>query len=418
MLDVKRIREHSDEIRDGLAKKNIDPVLVDGFLELDKEWREKTIRLDELRTKQNELSKQLASERSDDLLMEAQTLKQEVSVLSDMESKLREKRDAVLAELPNIPFPDVPVGKDESDNVVVREVGELPSFKFKPKDHLELGEFLGIINIEKASEVSGSRFGYLIGDAVLLEFALVRLAFDTLLSEGFTPVVPPVMVRPEIMRKMGKGKFLDEKDAFYLPEDNLYLVGSSEHSIGPLYMNEVLNADALPLRHVGFSTCFRREAGSYGKDTKGMLRVHQFDKVEMLVFALPEKSEDEHKFLISMQEKITQQLKLPYRVVEMCTGDMTWADARQYDIETWIPSAGAYRETHSGSNTTDYQSRGVNVRYQPAGGGGTELVHMLNATAIAIGRMIIAILENYQTADGTVRVPDVLQKYVGKNEII
>ncbi len=416
MLDVNLIRENPDKIREGVEKKQVDPKLVDRFLKYDEKWRNKAGALDDLRAEQNEISKSITDKKDETKISRAQVLKKQIAKIEKEEGELKEKRDKVLAELPNLPFDDVPVGKDEFDNVVAKEVGEKPDFNFSPRNYVELGEKLNLIDVKKAAEVSGGRFGYLIGDAALLEFALIRLAFDLLLEKGFIPIIPPVMIRPEIMRKMGKGKFIDDQDAFYINNNDLYLVGSSEHSIGPFHMNEKINENDLPLKYVGFSTCFRREAGSYGKDTRGILRVHQFDKVEMLVFSHPEKSEETHRGMVSLQETLMQRLNLPYRVMEICTGDMTWADARQFDIETWFPSERKYRETHSCSNTTDFQARGVNTKYKSREGE-THLVHMLNGTAFAIGRTVIAIIENNQTEGGTVRVPEALQGYLSKEEI-
>jgi seryl-tRNA synthetase len=262
-------------------------------------------------------------------------------------------------------------------------------------------------------------------EAVFLEFGLLKLALDNLIPHGFIPVVPPVMIRPEVYKGMGRLTESQKEERYFLKNDNLYLVGSAEHTIGPIHMNDIFSSDQLPMRYVGFSTCFRREAGSYGRDTKGILRVHQFDKVEMFSYAMPEDSEKEHEFLLSMQEMLMQSIEIPYRVVEICTGDMGFTDARQYDIESWLPGEGKYRETQSCSNTTDFQSRGINVKFKKKGDPVRraqgkqkgEFVHMLNATAFAIGRTIISILENNQTKDGSVQIPAVLQDYVGTKEI-
>lgn len=409
MLDIKILREEPEKVKAGIEKKGADPGLVDQFLKVDSAWREVTQTVEGLRGEQKKASEARDAERGRKLKAEVQDKEIELR-------KLEEQREELLGHLPNVPFEDVPVGKDDRENKVLREAGELPSFDFPAKDYLALaGDSL--IDVERAGKVSGSRFGYIKNDAALLEFALVDFAMKTLAKEGFTPIVPPVMVRPEVMKGMGKIKFLEDKDAFYLPEDNLYLVGSSEHSIGPMYMDEVFKKESdLPLRYVGFSTCFRREAGSYGKDTKGILRVHQFDKVEMFAFTRPEDSRKEHEYFLSLQEKLMRELGLPYRVVAICTGDMGWGDARQYDIETWIPSEKRYRETQSCSNTTDFQARGLNIKYKNADGK-SEFVHTLNGTAFAIGRMLIAIFENYQTKDGTIKIPEALQGYVGKTII-
>lgn len=409
MLDPKLIRENPDKVKQGIKAKNLSSKLVDDFLSLDEKWRKLTKESEDLRAEQRRAGDSKDVER-------AKKLKDEIKNLEENLAKTTQNRDALILEFPNLPFDDVPVGKDETENKVLREVGKKPDFGFEPKDYLTLAKELDLIDIEKASEISGSRFGYLKNEAVLLEFALIDLAMKTLIKEGFSPILPPVLVKPEIMKGMGKYKFVSEKDAYHLPDDDLYLVGSSEHSIGPYHMNEVLSEKDLPKRYVGFSTCFRREAGSYGKDTKGILRVHQFDKVEMITFAKPEDSERQHQFMLSIQEKLMRSLELPYRVMEICTGDMTFADARQFDIETWIPSENKYRETQSCSNTTDYQSQGINTKYLTKEGR-KEFVHMLNGTAFAIGRTLIAIIENHQTKDGEITIPKVLQDYVGKKKI-
>jgi len=415
MLDINLIRKEPERIKKGIAAKGADPKLVDKFLKLDEEWRRLTTESDNLRAKQRRFGEERKAS-------EAKKIKEKIKDQEDALKKLGAERDEVLEHFPNLPSSRVPVGK-ESANEVLREVGKKPSFGFPAKDYLTLAHNLDLIDTERAAKVSGSRFGYLKNEAVILEFALVDLAMRTLVKEKFIPIVPPVLVKPDVMQGMGKVKFIKDKDAFYLPEDNLYLVGSSEHSIGPYHMDEILKENELPKRYVGFSTCFRREAGSYGKDTKGILRVHQFDKVEMMAFVRPEDSEKEHKFLLSLQEKMMQKLELPYRVVEVASGEIGFADARQYDIETWLPSEGKYRETHSASNTTDFQARGINVKYRrtdglPAGQAGkTEFLHMLNATAFAIGRTLIAIIENNQTADGKIKIPKVLQRYAGEENI-
>ncbi len=418
MLDINLIRTDPERVRAGIQKKNIDPKLVDRFLRIDEEWRSKTSALDQLKAEQNVLNKEISGNQSDDLLSKAQLLKKRVGDLTDEYMKLAEKREELISSFPNLPFDSVPLGKDESQNVILREVGEKPVFSFKLKDYLALSEHLGIIDVKKASEVSGSRFGYLMGDGALLELALTRYAFNVITNHGFIPVIPPVMIKPEVYKGMGRLDADQKEERYFLEKDNLYLVGSSEHTLGPLHMGETFGSHDLPKRYVGFSTCFRREAGSHGKDTKGILRVHQFDKVEMFVFSHPEKSEEEHSLLLSIQEELVSGLELPYRVLEMCAGDMGWTDARQYDIETWMPGQGVYRETHSCSNTSDFQSRGMNTKYK---GGDkkdkAQYIHFLNATGFAMGRMIIAIIENYQTEKGTVKVPAVLQQFIGKKEI-
>ncbi len=416
MLNVNLIRENPEAVKQGIMKKNVDGKLVDKFLKLDETWRAKTKALDELKAEQNAVTKELSHGPKEDLISKAQLLKQRIADIEAECDAAGAKRKELLGRIPNVPFEDVPVGKDETENKVVREVGKKPKFDFEPKEYLPLAEKLGIVNLKKASEVSGSRFGYLVGDAALLEFALVQLAFDTAREEGFVPVVPPVMIKPDVYAGMGRLAADQKEERYYLPKDELYLVGSAEHTVGPLHMHEVFEAEDLPRRYIAFSTCFRREAGSYGKDTKGILRVHQFDKVELFSFSHPEKSEEEHRFLLSLQERLFQKLEIPYRVVAICTGDMGWTDARQFDIEAWLPGEKAYREITSCSNTTDFQARGINAKYKTKDGK-KEFVHMLNATGFAIGRTLIAIIENNQTKEGTIRVPKALQRYLGKEEI-
>ncbi len=423
MIDINLIRKDPEYVKDRVQTKKIDPKTIDKFLRVDNDWRQKTEALDRLKSDQNAVSRELAGAKKDDLMSKAAIIKKRINEIEEGCGALDLKRKEILEGIPNLPFDDVPVGPDESGNKVIREVGEKPKFNFEPVDYLTLGEKLGLINVKKAAEVSGSRFGYLLRDAALLEFALVNLAFKELVSQGFTPVVPPVMIRPEVFSGMGRLTSAEKEERYFLEKDNTYLIGSAEHTIGPLHMNEIFEEGDLPRRYVGFSTCFRREAGSYGKDTKGILRVHQFDKVEMFSFAHPIKSGEEQMFLLNLQESLMQRLELPYRVVEICTGDMGFTDAKQFDIETWLPGQpasegggrGVYRETHSCSNTTDFQSRGINAKYRADKE--KHFVHMLNATGFAIGRMIIAIIENYQTKDGKVKVPKALQEYVGKRVI-
>ena len=408
MLNVNLLRENPDAVKKGIAAKNLNSSLVDDFLAIDATWRNLTKEVDDLRAELNRLSKERNIE-------DAKKVKEKIKDAENQLPTLEKKRDDILSELPNMPMDGWLTGKDETENKVLRQEGKQPSFDFEPKDYLTLAENLGIIDVERAGKVSGSRFGYLLGEAALLEFALVNFAFEKLTAKGFTPVIPPVMIKPDIYRGMGRLSKSQEEERYYLPKDDLYLVGSAEHTMGPFHAGETLNEKDLPKRYVGFSTCFRREAGSYGKDTKGILRVHQFDKVEMFSFVKPEESESEHKFLLSVQEELMSDLGLPYQVVQICTGDMGFTDAAQYDVETWLPGQGKYRETHSCSNTTDFQARGVNIKYKSKEGG--RYVHMLNATGFAMSRMPIAIIENYQTKDGGVRMPEVLHKYLPFKEI-
>ncbi len=414
MLDVQYIRENPDKVKEGIAKKKVDPKLVDKFLHLDEEWRAKTKALDDLSAEQNVISREMSKNPSQDLLSKAQLLKQRIGEIEAERDVLSSKREDILNKLPNIPLECVPIGEDEGNNKVLRQWGKKRKFGFTPKDYLTISENLGMIDVKKAAEVSGSRFNYLLEDAALLEFALIKLAFDVLIEEDFHPIIPPVLIKPEVYRGMGRLSADQKEERYYLPKDDLYLVGSTEHTIGPFHMNKVFSSEDLPRRYVGFSTWFRREAGSYGKDVRGIIRSHEFDGVEMYSFVKPEDSEKEHEFLVSMQEKLMQSLNLPYQVVEICTGDMGWTDARQTDIETWMPGEGRYRETHSCDSNTSFQSRGINVKYKTKDGK-KDFVHTLDATAFAIGRMLIAIIENYQTEDGGVEIPKALQPYVGKS---
>ena len=325
----------------------------------------------------------------------------------------------MLRQIPNLPAADVKTGKDESENEIIKKWGEPTKFLFEPKDHLAIGEALGIIDIERAAKVSGTRFYYLKGAGVVLEMALIQLALKTLTKEGFIPVIPPVLIKKQAMAGMGYLEHGGEEDMYVLEKDGLFLVGTSEQSIGPMHMDEVLDGKKLPLRYMGFSTCFRREAGAYGKDTRGILRVHQFDKVEMFSFTKPEESDKEHEFLLSLEEKLFQSLGIPYQVLKMCSGDLGAPAARKYDLEAWMPGQGKYREVTSTSTCTDYQSRRLNIKYReikdqkPA----TNYVHILNGTAFAIGRTLIAILENNQQEDGSVLIPEVLRDYTGFEKI-
>lgn len=432
MLDIKFIREHPDKVREGLKKRGI-AFDIDVLLQLDSKRRAKIQEVDGLRARQNAVSGAiagLAGKERETNIAEMQGLKSKLGDLEFELSVLEEEFSGLMYRVPNMPSPDVPVGPDEHFNKVIREAGEKPDFSFRPKDYIALGEALDLIDTARAAKVSGARFGYLKHEAPLLEFAIIQFVFSRVTNQEwlagvinragfdapakpFIPLVPPVLVRPEAFRAMGKLDPGQEEERYYLPKDNLYLVGSAEHSTGPLHMDEAFDAVKLPHRHIAFSTSFRREAGSYGRDTKGIMRVHQFDKLEMFSFAHPEHSAAEHELFLAIQEAMMTELGLPYRVVLICTGDMVPTDAKQYDIETWLPgsSGGIYRETHSTSNSTDFQARRLNTRFRGEDGS-TGFVHTLNGTAFAIGRTLIAILENYQRQDGSVGVPDALRPYM------
>ncbi len=422
MLDIKFIREHPEELKRALKKRGV-AFDVEELLKLDEERRRKIQEVDDLRAKQNTLSEAIAKVSGsgrEKLLEESKAVKYRIGEEEESLKSQNVSFNSLLHHISNIPDPDVPVGKDEHDNKVVREVGERPQFGFEPQDYMKIARKLDLIDTERAAKVSGSRFGYLKNEAVLLEFALVQFAFDTLVKKYcFIPVIPPVLIKEDMMAGMG---YIDsEKDRderYFFEKDKLFLVGTSEQSIGPMHADEVLAGDELPKRYVSFSSCFRREAGSYGKDTHGILRVHQFDKVEMVIFAHPDESKKEHQLLLQIEEELIQALKIPYRVVALCTGDLSHPSAATFDIEAWLPGQnngkGEYRETHSCSNTTDFQARRLDIKYKPD----AKFVHILNGTAFAIGRMLIAILENYQQEDGLVKIPEILRSYMGGLEEI
>lgn len=415
MLDPKLIRENPKLVEKRALEKGI-KINIDHISELDARFREIDSIVQKLREERNKLAKTISSAANKE---EAINKGREIRVRLEKEEKaldpIRQEYQKVLLSIPNLAKADVKVGKDESENEVIRKYGKPTKFTFKVKDHLELGEALEIIDVKTAAKVSGPRFTYLKNDGVLLEFALKQLAFETLIKEGFTPVLPPVLVRKEIMDGLGYTQMGEGENIFSLDKDGFYLVGTSEQSIVPMFKDEILSKKDLPKRFVGFSTCFRREAGSYGKDVRGIFRVHQFDKVEMVSFVEEGKDDEEHEYLLSLEENFFQALEIPYQVVKMCSGDLGFPAARKYDIEAWIPSQERYREVTSVSTVTDFQSRRLNMKYQD--GQEKKYLHVLNGTAYSMNRPIIAILENYQQEDGSVIVPKVLQKYINKKII-
>src|SRR3954447_3602887 len=415
MLDLKAIREDPDTYRAGLARRGAGD-RVDELLRLDEERRKLTTRVEELRAEQNRSSKAIGAaspEERPQLIAEVKKVSDELDELEPRLEEVSEKVEAILAELPNLAEPDVPQGESDEDNVEIKKVGEPPAFDFEVRDHVELGELHGTIDLERAARTSGSRFVYLLGALVYVEWALVRYALDTLSAEGFTPVVPPVLVREEAL--YGTGFLPTGAEQIYATrDDDLYLVGTSEVPLAALHQEEILDAGQLPLRYAGYSTCFRREAGTYGKDTRGMFRVHQFDKVEMFTFTPPEDSRAEHEFLVALEERIVQGLGIPYRLVNVCTGELGAPAAKKIDLEAWLPGQRKYRELTSCSNCTDYQARRLGARLRTDRG--TETMHTLNGTAVAVGRTIIAILENLQEADGSVPLPEVLHPYLPEEQ--
>lgn len=418
MLDLKLIREDPDAVRAALARR--DPGLaeaVDRLLELDARRRSLITEVDGLRAEQKRRGREVAQATPERRAEVLAGLKQLAASVDQAEARLREVDEELgdlLARIPNLPDSSVPAGGEE-DSVELRRVGTVRELDFPPRDHLELGEMLGAIDTARAAKVSGARFGYLTGPGAMLELALVRFAMERLSSAGFLPVIPPVLVRREAM--FGSG-FLptDEQQIFRTADDDLYLAGTSEVPLVSYHADEIFDPGTLPRRYVGFSTCFRREAGSYGKDTRGIFRVHQFDKVEMVSFVLPEASSEEHELLLAREEEILGALEIPYRVVNIAAGDLGGSAAKKYDCEAWLPSQGTWRELTSTSNCTDYQARRIGCRVRETGG--NRPVHTLNGTAVAVGRTIVALLENHQQADGSVRVPAALQPYLNGTDLI
>jgi len=414
MLDIKLIRQNPKIVKEGSKNKGI-KVDIDRLLEVDKKRRETLQALENIQAQKNKASKKIPEIKDEKekrkIILQMKEIDKNSDRLNKTSKELDEEFNKLMLQIPNLPQEDVPIGKDEKENVVLKEVGQKPKFDFKPRDYMEIAERLDLIDIQRAAKVSGTRFGYIKRETVLLEFALINLAFDVLTKERFIPIIPPVMLKLEVARGMGYFEQTDKEDAYYLPKDDLYLVGTSEQSIGVMHANEVFQEKDLPRRYAGFSTCFRREAGAYGKDTKGIMRVHQFDKVEMFSFCHPEKSKEEHQFLLSIEERLMHLLKIPYRVLHMCTAEIALPQAAKYDIEAWMPGQNQYRETHSTSTCTDFQARRLNIRYRDKSGK-LNFVHTLNGTVFAIGRILIAIIENYQQKDGSILVPEALQKYL------
>jgi seryl-tRNA synthetase len=398
------------------------------LIELNKKRVDVLQQVEKLNAQKNQLNekmKQASEQEREKIIEDGKEVKNKLSQKEPKAKKMEKEFWAAMNKLPNVLSDDVPTGKDDTENIVARKVGEPTKFDFEPKDHVDLGEALGIIDVKTAAKVSGSRFNYIKGGAALLQFAIIQFVFETITDEKiigrlakkvgnpsdkpFVPVVPPVIVKSKIMKKMDR--FDPIEDRYYLEEDDSLLVGSAEHSLGPIFMNKVIDEKDLPMRFIGYSTAFRREAGTYGKDTRGILRCHQFDKLEMESFTTADNGLVEQDLIVAIQEYLVGELKIPYQVVKICTGDIGKPDFRQIDIECWIPGQGKYRETHTSDYMTDFQARRLSTKVKRTDGK-TELVHMNDATAFAIGRILIAIIENYQQADGSIMVPEVLQKYM------
>ncbi|GGY02689.1 serine--tRNA ligase [Streptomyces anandii] len=420
MIDLRLLREDPDRVRASQRARGEDVALVDSLLSADERRRSSGVRFDELRAEQKALGKLIPKASGDE---KAELLKKAGQLAADVKAADAERDEAdartqeLLLQLGNLVHPDVPVGGEE-DFATLETHGEIRDFAaegFEPKDHLELGQLLGAIDVERGAKVSGSRFYFLTGVGALLELALVNAAIAQATAAGFTPMLTPALVRPQSMAGTG---FLGQaaQDVYHLDKDDLYLVGTSEVPLAAYHMDEIIDAERLPLRYAGFSPCFRREAGSHGKDTRGIFRVHQFDKVEMFSYVTPEESQDEHRRLLEWEKQWLTSLELPFRVIDVATGDLGSSASRKFDCEAWIPTQGKYRELTSTSDCTEYQSRRLSIRFRE--GKTVRPLATLNGTLCAVPRTIVAILENHQQADGSVRVPEVLRPYLGGREVL
>lgn len=417
MLDLKQIRDDPDRFKAGLRTRGRDPQAIDAVLGADLERRRLLGEIEKRRAQRNQASAEIPRLDGADRetrIAEMRALSAGLKELEPALEHVEKQLDGLMRALPNQPDDAVPEGADASGNVVVRTWGNLPIFDFTPVDHVELGIRLGILDFERGARASGSRFFYLRGDGVLLEMALTRLALDLLAREGgFTVLGTPMLVRTGVITGAWGGGALDAQQTYKIEGEDLALIGTSEQSLAAYHMDETLEAASLPLRYAGVSWCFRREAGSYGRDIRGLYRVHQFFKVEMFSYARPDLSTHEHEYLVGLEERFVQALGLPYRAVLLCGGDLGQAMQKTYDLETWMPGRGDYGETHSCSNAGDFQARRLGIRFRGGPRGSAEFAHTLNGTLVATGRAMIAILENGQRADGSVRLPDVLAPYMG-----
>jgi seryl-tRNA synthetase len=417
MLDVKMVRTNPDEVRRALQRRGDPTSSLDEFLAVEERRRQLLTEVESRRAERKRASDEIAGVKkaggdADQAIAAMRALGDQIKEHEAALAETEERLNVMLLELPNLVLPDVPDGGEE-DSVVLRTVGTPREFDFEPKDHLDLGLALDLIDMERAAKVSGSRFVYLKGDLVMLQFALVNYALTVIQSKGFRPVIPPVLVREEAM--YGTGFFPTDRAQVYETVDGDCLVGTSEVPLAAMHMEEFLDEAAFPIRYAGYSTCFRREAGAAGRDTRGILRVHQFDKVEMFSFCSPEQSAAEHLVILSAEEEILQGLGIPYQVVNIAAGDLGAPAAQKFDCEAWLPGQQRYRELTSCSNCTDYQARRLNTRFRTENG--PRFVHTLNGTGVAVGRTLIAIMENYQQADGSIVVPDVLRPMMGKDVI-
>jgi len=412
MIDIKLIREKPEFVKKAVQDKNRDELIVDQAIKFDENVRIIKGKLDNLRAESNTVAKEMSQKRSDGLIVKGRQLKEDIKVTETDLKQKEEELIGLLNQIPNPAFPDVPVGKDELQNVEVKKWGEIPQFDFPIKDHLELGKSLNILDFETGAKVTGSQYYYLYNEGVFLELALVNFALKLLAQEGFTPVITPDLAKSRYYLGTGYQPKGNEAQIYTIEGEDLGLIATAEVTLAGKHADEIIPENKLPLMYVGYSHCFRKEAGAYGQYSKGMYRVHQFTKAEIFIYCLPEESEKMHQYLLSMEEKIYQSLKIPYRVIQMCTGDLGGMAARKYDIEAWMPGRNEYGEVTSTSNCTDYQARNLNIKTKRKTGE-NEYVHMLNGTAIATSRTPIAILENYQQKDGSVIIPEVLREFTG-----
>ena len=425
MLDIKLIRENPELVKNNLAKRGSPECIrmLDDLIVVDKEWRLNLTKLNELRHLRKQVTIEIAKlkkagEEADNEVRRAQDVDEEIGVAEKQVTEQEQKTRDYLMQLPNLLDDSVPIGKDEKDNVQFKTWGTIPTFTFPVKNHVDLALDLDQIDVERAGKISGARFFFLKNQVAILDMALMSFAIEELTEKGFTPVMPPYLMKREAYE--GVTALADFADVLYKAEDeDLYLIATSEHPLAAMYMNEVLKEKEMPIKLAGISACFRKEAGAHGKDTRGIFRTHQFNKIEQFIFCRPEDSARLHEELLLNAEELLQKLELPYRVVNVCTGDIGAVAAKKYDIEAWMPAQNGYREVVSCSNCTDYQARRLGIRYREKEGAAPKgFVHTLNSTAVATGRTIVALLENNQQEDGTVKIPSVLRKYMGFREKI
>jgi len=409
MLDIKFIRENVELVKSATKNKGFDETVVDKLIEVDTQRRKLIQQTEELRARKNKLTK--------DDIDEGKKLKIEVKEIEESLNSVEEKYNELLWKVPNIPSSKSPIGKSDKDNVEIKKWGEPVKFSFTPKDHLELGKELGILDFDAGSKVTGSQFYFLYGDGAMLELALTHYVFEKLSKEGFLPVITPDLAKSRYYLGTGYAPKGDEAQTYTIEGQDLGLIATAEVTLAGSHADEAIPESELPIKYVGYSHCFRQEAGAYGKYSKGLYRVHQFSKTEMFIYCKPEDSERLHEYLLQMEEEIYQELGLPYRVLEMCTSDLGAMAARKFDVEVWMAGRDDYGEVTSTSNCTDYQARNLNIKYKKKNGE-TEYLHMLNGTAIVTSRVPVAILENFQNEDGSVNIPTVLQKWMGKEKII